>query len=55
MLYTGIDYYKKSSAVSTLDATGARVRESCIDENEPGVRRFTSKANEDVTSWLLTV
>jgi len=30
MLYTGIDYHKKYSVVSTQDATGAR-----IDDNEP--------------------
>lgn len=35
MLYTGIDYHKKYSVVSTQDATGARVREARIDENEP--------------------
>ncbi len=35
MLYTGIDYHKKYSVVSTQDATGARIREARIDENEP--------------------
>lgn len=35
MLYTGIDYHKKYSVVSTLDATGTRVREARIDDNEP--------------------
>jgi transposase len=34
MLYTGIDYHKKYSVVSTMDATGARVREARIEENE---------------------
>ena len=36
MLYTGIDYHKKYSVVSTMDATGTRIREACIDENEVG-------------------
>ncbi len=35
MLYTGIDYHKKYSVVSTQDATGARVREARIDQNDP--------------------
>jgi len=35
MLYTGIDYHKRYSVVSTMDATGARVREARIDDNEP--------------------
>lgn len=35
MLYTGIDYHKRYSVVSTLDATGTRVREARIDANEP--------------------
>lgn len=35
MLYTGIDYHKKYSVASTFDATGTRVREARIDENEP--------------------
>jgi len=35
MLYTGIDYHKKYSVVSTMDATGARVREARIEDNEP--------------------
>jgi len=34
MLYTGIDYHKKYSVVSTMDATGARIREARIDEND---------------------
>lgn len=35
MLYTGIDYHKRYSVVSTQDATGTRVCEARIDENEP--------------------
>lgn len=35
MLYTGIDYHKRYSVVSTMDATGTRVREARIDQNEP--------------------
>ena len=35
MLYTGIDYHKRYSVVSTMDATGARGRKARIDENEP--------------------
>ena len=35
MLYTGIDYHKKYSVVSTQDATGTRVCEARIDANEP--------------------
>lgn len=35
MLYTGIDYHRRYSVVSTMDATGARVREARIDDNEP--------------------
>lgn len=35
MLYTGIDYHKRYSVVSTMDATGARVSEARIEENEP--------------------
>ena len=35
MLYTGIDYHKKYSVVSAMDATGTRVREARIDQNEP--------------------
>jgi len=35
MLYTGIDYHKKYSVVSTMDAAGTRIREVCIDQNEP--------------------
>jgi len=35
MLYTGIDYHKNYSVVSTMDATGARVREARIEENDP--------------------
>ncbi len=33
MLYTGIDYHKKYSVVSTQDATGARV---CEGKRRPG-------------------
>ncbi len=36
MLYTGIDYHKKYSVVSTTDATGARINEARIDQNEVG-------------------
>lgn len=35
MLYTGIDYHKRYSVVSTQDATGTRIREARIDENDP--------------------
>lgn len=35
MLYTGIDYHKTYSVVSTQDATGARIREARIDGNDP--------------------
>lgn len=35
MLYTGIDYHKRYSVVSTQDATGARVREARIEDNDP--------------------
>ena len=35
MLYTGIDYHKKYSVVSTMDAAGTRIREARIDQNEP--------------------
>jgi len=35
MLYTGIDYHKKYSVASTVDATGNRIREARIDENDP--------------------
>lgn len=35
MLYTGIDYHKRYSVVSTTDTTGARIREARIDQNEP--------------------
>lgn len=35
MLYTGIDYHKRYSVVSTQDATGARICEARIDGNEP--------------------
>lgn len=35
MLYTGIDYHKKYSVASTVDATGTRIREARIDANEP--------------------
>ena len=35
MLYTGIDYHKRYSVVSTMDAAGTRVREARIDQNEP--------------------
>jgi transposase len=35
MLYTGIDYHKQYSVVSTQDATGTRVCEARIDANEP--------------------
>lgn len=35
MLYTGIDYHKRYSVVSTQDATGTRVCEARIDDNEP--------------------
>jgi hypothetical protein len=37
MNYTGIDYHKRYSVVSTLDATGTRVCEARIDDNEPAV------------------
>lgn len=35
MLYTGIDYHKRYSVVSTMDAAGTRIREARIDQNEP--------------------
>jgi transposase len=35
MLYAGIDYHKKYSVVSTMDAAGTRIREARIDQNEP--------------------
>lgn len=35
MLYTGIDYHRRYSVASTMDATGARVKEARIDDNEP--------------------
>jgi transposase len=35
MLYTGIDYPKRYSVASIVDATGARIREARIEDNEP--------------------
>ena len=35
MLYTGVDYHRRYSVATTVDATGARVREARIDGNEP--------------------
>ena len=35
MLYTAIDYHKRYSVACTMDATGARVKEARIDDNEP--------------------
>lgn len=35
MLYTGIDYHKRYSVAATMDATGTRVREARIEDNDP--------------------
>jgi transposase len=35
MLYTAIDYHRRYSVACTVDATGTRIREARIDDNEP--------------------
>jgi len=37
MLYTGIDYHKRYSAVCTVAAEGRRVQSARINQNEPAV------------------
>jgi len=53
MLYTGIDYHRKYSVVSTQDATGTRICEARIDDNEPAAFAAYFQRPNRAAAWAV--